>query len=233
MDAIPPKRKVFPIRPRARWLDRMLQSCVAILAINWVFQGMRGMQRKELTFRIGFGVLIALATGSLLAAAGLDMAASVTLAILTGHTANFFLNGQFWVCARYCQGYRGDAGRIVTATVGLARELAAMPWLDEVAFIGSRARGGRPSERSDIDLRLVFPPGLGAWWRVNLLMLRLRMNALREGLPLDLYAYDAPDAFLRFDQDEPLLLAKDTHGRLRRMFAARAVALDGQGAKVA
>ena len=228
-----PKRKVFPIRPRAPWLDRVVQSCAVILAINWVFQGMRGMQPKELTFRVAFGLTLAAITAMMTNEAGLDIAAATTLGLLTGHTANFLLNGQFWVCARYCRSYRGDAERIVTATVGLARELATLPWLDEVVFIGSRARGGRPSDRSDIDLRLVFPPGIVNWWRVNVLMLRLRMGALRDGLPLDLYAYDSPDALLRFDQDEPLLLAKDTAARLRRMFAARAIQLDSQGTKVA
>jgi hypothetical protein len=215
------KRKTFPLRPRQAWLDRVLQSCAAILAINWLFQGMRGMQRKELSFRLGFGVMIALLAAAPLAWAGLDPLPAAVLGLLAGHSANFLANGQFWVCARYCRSYRGNAARLMAASDALARELAGLPWLEEALFIGSRARGGRPADRSDIDLRLVFPPGLAGWWRTNLLLLRLRSSALRRGLPLDLYAYDAPEALLRFDQNEPMLLAKDSRGRLRRLFHAR------------
>ncbi|WP_027136308.1 hypothetical protein [Geminicoccus roseus] len=233
MDQTPPirpKRKPFPLPTGPLWLDRLQQSCLVILLVNWVFQGMRGMQRKELGFRLGFGAAIAALCGGLAAGAGLPPLAALAVGVFSGHSVNFLANGQFWVCARYCRRYRGSAARIAAASVALASELAALPWLDEVAFIGSRARGGEPSDRSDIDLRLVFPPGVRGWWRTNLLLLRLRSRALVQGLPLDLYAYDAPDALLRFDQDEPLLLAKDSHGRLRRMFARRAVDLEARPA---
>ncbi|WP_159716868.1 hypothetical protein [Geminicoccus flavidas] len=218
----PPKRKHFPIRPGTLWLDRVLQSCLAILAINWVFQGMRGMQAKELAFRIGLGVLLALASALPLGLTGLPALLAAVAGALVGHSVNFLLNGQFWVCARYCRAYRGEALRIERATWDLAQEIARLPWLTEAAFIGSRARGGRASDRSDIDLRLVFPPGVLGWWRTNWLLLRLRSRALVQGVPLDLYAYDRPEALHRFDQDEPLLVVKDTLGRLHRAFPGRA-----------
>ncbi|WP_191060993.1 nucleotidyltransferase family protein [Geminicoccus harenae] len=218
----PPKRKHFPIRPGAAWLDHLLQSCLVILAINWVFQGMRGMQAKELAFRIGLGALLALATALPLGLADLPAPLAAIAGILVGHSVNFLLNGQFWVCARYCRAYRGQALHIERATWDLAREIARLPWLTEAAFIGSRARGGRANDRSDIDLRLVFPPGLLGWWRTNWLLLRLRSRALVQGVPLDLYAYDRPDALHRFDQDEPLLVVKDELGRLHRAFPGRA-----------
>jgi hypothetical protein len=218
----PPKRKNFPIRPGAAWVDRLLQSCLVILAINWVFQGMRGMQAKELAFRIGLGVLLALAAAALLGLGGVPVPLAGAGGVLVGHSANFLLNGQFWVCARYCRAYRGQALRIERATWELAQEIARLPWLMEAAFIGSRARGGRANDRSDIDLRLVFPPGPAGWWQTNWLLLRLRSQALVRGVPLDLYAYDTPEALHRFDQDEPLLVVKDVSGRLHRAFPDRA-----------
>lgn len=219
----PPKRKNFPIRPGAAWLGHLLQCCLVILAINWVFQGMRGMQAKELAFRIGLGALLALAAAGPFSLAGLPAPLAGAAGVLAGHSVNFLLNGQFWVCARYCRAYRGRALCIERTTLDLAREIARLPWLTEAAFIGSRARGGRADDRSDIDLRLVFPPGLLGWWRTNWLLLRLRSRSLVRGVPLDLYAYDTPQALRRFDQDEPLLVVKDAGGRLHRAFPGRAV----------
>lgn len=228
-----PKRKAFPVQPNQAWLDRLLQSCIGILAINWICQGMRGMQRKELGFRAAFGLVFAMLAGMLMMTAGLQPALAVLFGLIAGHSVNFLVNGQFWVCARYCRCYRGKATRIDLAARRLARELADLPWLEEVAFIGSRARDRALSDRSDLDLRLIFPQGPAGWWRTNLLLLRLRARALWAGLPLDLYAYDAPDALLRVAKDEPLLVAKDVHGRLRRICAARVVILDDEQRNVA
>ena len=54
-----PKLKAFPIRPRSPALAGLMQSCLFILAVNWCLQGMRGMDRKELCFRIAFELLMA------------------------------------------------------------------------------------------------------------------------------------------------------------------------------
>ncbi|HEX2525793.1 MAG TPA: nucleotidyltransferase domain-containing protein [Geminicoccus sp.] len=218
-----PKHKHFPLRPAFAKLDRLLQSCLAILLINWVFQGMRGMQGKELSFRLLFGLVVAGIAGSICWSAGAGPLLSPCMGLLVGHSANFLVNGQFWVCARYCPSYRGNADAVALATTGLAGRLARLAWLSEAAFIGSRARGGAPSDRSDIDLRLIFPPGPAAWRRMNLLVLQLRAWALWKHVPLDLYAYDRPDALRRFDQSEPLLIVKDDDGRLRDMFPMRCV----------
>lgn len=215
-----PKRKNFPIRPRLRVLDRLLQSCLAILLINWVFQGMRGMQGKELSFRLMLELACAATIGFTAWRVGAGTFSPI-IGLMVGHTLNFLFNGQFWVCARYCQSYRGNARSVARATTDLATELSSLPWLTEVAFIGSRARGGQPSDRSDIDLRLVFPKGAAGWWRTNLLLLRLRARALLQSVPLDLYAYDRPDALRRFDQEEPLLVVKDVDHRLSGLFPRR------------
>jgi hypothetical protein len=216
-----PKRKTFPIQPRIVVLDRLLQSCLAILLVNWIFQGMRGMQSKELSFRLVLELACVVAVGTMAWSLGVGTAASLLIGLLVGHTINFLFNGQFWVCARYCQSYQGTAQSVARATIDLAAELSALPWLLEVAFIGSRARSGLPSDRSDIDLRLVFPPGTTGWWKTNLLLMRLRTRALLRSVPLDLYAYDRPDALKRFNQEEPLLVVKDADARLRQMFPMR------------
>ena len=78
-------------------------------------------------------------------------------------------------------------------------------------------------DRADLDLRLVFPAGAVSWLRLNLLLLRLRARALVTMIPLDLYAYDRPEALRRFDQRERLLLLLDRDGRLAGLYPRRAV----------
>jgi hypothetical protein len=62
-----PKAKNFPIRPRSPWLAGLMQSCAFILLVNWRLQGVRGMDRKELAFRVSAELLLA---GLLAAATG-------------------------------------------------------------------------------------------------------------------------------------------------------------------
>ena len=214
-----PKLKAFPWRPRSDRLAGLMQTCPFILAANWCLQGMRGMDGKELAFRLGLeAVLATLVAGALLEPLGLPAAAA--LGLLLAHSLNFTLNGQLWVCARYCRRYRGD-GQALDAFLGeTASALRRLPWLREAACIGSLGRTGA-GPRSDLDLRLIFPPGPVAWLRVNLLLLRLRSLALVRRIPLDLYAYAGPERLRRFDQREPLLVLLDRDGRLAAHFPGR------------
>jgi hypothetical protein len=222
-----PKPKAFPIRPRSPRLARAMQSCAFILAVNWCLQGMRGMDRKELGFRLGAELLLA----ALLAWAGvgmLDPAPAVLLGLVVAHTASFTFNGQVWVCARYCRSWRGDAPALERWLRAVAVELQGLTWLREAVCIGSRGdQGIVRGDRSDLDLRLVFPPGAGTWLRTNLLLLRLRARALLDRIPLDLYAYDDPASLERFDQRERLLVLLDRDGRLAERFPERVVPWPG------
>jgi hypothetical protein len=208
-----PKAKAFPLAPRAPWLAAALQSCPAILAINWCFQGMRGMDRGELVFRLLLESLLWLA---------LVPATGPIPALLLAHTANFLANGQLWVCVRYCRFWRRSPAALDRFLREVAGELRAIAWLEEVACIGScGAAAVARHDRADIDLRLIAPPGPVGWLRANLLLLRLRARALVRLVPLDVYVYDRPESLGRFRQDEPLLVILDRRGRLAELFATR------------
>ena len=218
-----PKLKVFPIRPRSPVLAGLMQSCPFILMVNWCLQGMRGMDRKELSFRLAVELLLALAFASLLARIAQPPSA-LLLGLLAAHTASFTLNGQVWVCARYCRWYRRDPAALDRFVHAAAAELRGLPWLREAVCIGSLGRTGLVGGyRSDLDLRLVFPTGATGWLRVNLLLLRLRARAFFGRIPLDLYAYERPERLRRFDQRERLLVLLDRDGRLRALYPRRAV----------
>lgn len=222
-----PKPKRFPIRPRSPRLARAMQSCLFILAVNWCLQGMRGMDRKELGFRLlaelALAVFLMLLAGRVLAPLP-----ALLLGLAAAHSLSFTLNGQVWVCARYCRSWRGDAAAVERWLQRVAAELQALPWLREAVCIGSRGDQGLiVGARSDLDLRLIFPAGATAWLRVNLLLLGLRTRAFLAGIPLDLYAYDGPRSLLRFDQRERLLVLADRDGRLAALFPARVMPWQG------
>jgi hypothetical protein len=208
------KIKRFPLMPSAPWLQAATQSCAFILAVNWCLQGARGMDRKELSFR--------LAAEALLAAGLMTAGVRADLALIAAHSANFTLNGQAWVCVRYCAFYRRDPAALERFLARAAVILCRQRWLAEAALIGSRGGGAQGfGPRSDLDLRLIFPPGPLAWVRTNLLLLRLRTAAFLRAIPLDLYAYDTPEALRRFDQRERLLVILDRQGRLAAAFPER------------
>jgi hypothetical protein len=219
-----PKLKAFPIRPRSAVMAGLLQSCAMIMAINWCLQGMRGMDRKELAFRLLLEGLVGLVL-ALVLSVWLAPASAVLAALFMSHSFGFTLNGQAWVCARYCRWYRRDPALLEAHLQRVTDRLRRLSWLREAVCIGSLGRkGGISGDRADLDLRLLFPPGLAAWLRVNLLLLRLRAEAFLRRMPLDLYAYDRPERLRRFDQREPLVVLLDRDGRLSRLYPRRAMA---------
>lgn len=226
MAASATKVKRFSWEPRSDRALALMRSTTGVLAINWLFQGMRGMDRKELAFRAGLEAALAVLLTLAGSVAGLGAPPAVAGGLLAAHSLMFALNGQLWVCARYSPRWHRDPAAIDRFGAALAAELRRLPWLKEAAVIGSRGRKATTS-RSDIDLRLVFPRGPGPFWRVNLLLVRLRVRAFVARVPLDVYAYDSPASLRRFDQDEPLLLVLDRAGRLARLFPTRARPLPG------
>jgi len=218
-----PKAKSFRFRANSPAALFESRSCLFILAANWLFQGMRGMDPKELGFRL---LLLALTTAlatwmilSVFSAPGLTAAA---LGLALGHSFNFLANGQLWVVLRYCPGYRREPARLARAIAALLDDVTRQDWLGEAVLLGSTvSRIETPRSRADIDLRLIFPTGFAGWLRTNLYLLRLRFVAACRGVPLDVYAYEHPAVLRRFDQSEPMGIILDRDRRLKRGFANR------------
>ncbi len=217
------KPKPFPLLPAALGRSPLVQNLAVILAVNWLFQGMRGMQRKELAFRLLLEAAVALLLLPPATATGLAPPAALALALAVAHTLNFLVNGQFWVCLRYAPSWRRDPAVLATFLAAAERRLRGLPWLEEAFCIGSLGAGGTPGPRSDLDLRLVFPPGFRNWWRTNLLLLELRGRAAISAVPLDLYAGDDLAPLARLRPGEPVLLLCDRRGRLARALSGRPV----------
>jgi hypothetical protein len=218
MRSVPAKPKLYPFVPRSEAMRSVMRSCAFVLAVNWLAQGMRGMDRKELTFRL-LAELV-LGAGLFAVLAGLDVAAAALVSAFAAHSLSFTLNGQFWVCARYCPSYQGDPAELRRFLDETAAELRQSRSIETAVVIGSLAEGAL-GPRSDLDLRLIFPPGARAWLEVNLVLLRLRAQAFARGIPLDAYAYDSVESLARFDPAEPWLLLADRRGEIARRFPGR------------
>lgn len=208
--------------PKSPFLVRCMQSDIGVLAINWFFQAMLGMERKELYFRLLFQATTTLLLWSLL---GFGYGA-LFISVIASHTINWTLNGQFWVCARYCAWYQGSRESLVRFMDEWFHKLEKQEWIEECLCIGSVGdRGLAISDRSDIDMRFVFPQGLKAWLKMNLLMLKLRSYSFFMKIPLDLYCYDSIKALEKFREDEGVLVISDRRGLLAEMYGGRFVSL--------
>ncbi len=200
----------------------LLQHCVVILAINWVTQGMRGMQLKELSFRLTLELILLLSVFGLLKSLGISVAFAFVVGAFGAHSFSYLFNGQFWVCARYCESYRRNPENLDLFLERVGTRLVATGWIEEAVCIGSQGRGqGTTTMRSDIDLRLLFGAGIVNWLRLNVLMLGLRTKAFLAGIPLDLYGYNDVSALDRFDQSEPLYIIKDAKKLIRARYRTR------------
>ena len=218
-----PKIKPFPLINTTSPLFALSQSCVFILAANWVMQGMRGMDSKELSFRILLEGSVA--TALLLAIPSyVNPWQAVVMSVMGAHTASFLFNGQVWVCARYCRMYNRSPSAIDSWLADRIAWLRSLGWLDVSLCIGSQGQGtGTRTSRSDIDLRLIFPPGGWNWLRLNGLLLLLRTEAFIRAIPLDLYAYDTIESLKRFDPEEPIMVITDRQDHLARTMGHRIV----------
>ena len=215
------KKKIYSWMPKTRFLRMLMQSPIGILGINWVFQGMRGMQQKELGFRVLLE-LILLITISMFLPEAWGVFIKFLVSLFIAHSLNWFFNTHLWVCVRYFPVYRRDPKVLSSYLAKEEKFLQSLPWLNEAVCIGSVGDSGDiSSERSDIDLRLIFPSGIINWFRVNILLLRLRFYALFLIIPLDLYAYDDINALDQFRQDEGMRVILDRQSCLSIRFVNR------------
>lgn len=207
--------------PSSPTLRALMQGPIGILVINWVFQGMRGMQLKELNFRVLLEVTL-IAAAFLVLPSDINFTLRLGAALIIAHTFNWLFNTHLWVCVRYFPFYSRDPEILKAFLAKTESQLQSMHWLGEAVCLGSVGDSGRiRSERSDIDLRLVFGEGFTNWLRTNILLLSLRTRALLQIIPLDLYAYDDEKALDRFRQDEGLRIIVDRYNRIKSRYGDR------------
>ena len=215
-----PKVKNFGWVPQSKALNVIMQSGLCILTINWVFQGVRGMQKKELLFRLVLEFFVTAMFFLILTSRGLNLYWSGVLSILASHTCSWLFNTHIWVCMRYMKIYRRNPDALCEFLTKVTSQIQEKKWISEAVCIGSIGdKGDVSSWRSDIDLRLFFKPGIINFVRLNLYLTYLRVWALFTVIPLDLYAYDNIDILNKFKPGEGIKIVKDDDGLIFQGFS--------------
>ncbi|PHS73128.1 MAG: hypothetical protein COB22_02345 [Cycloclasticus sp.] len=220
----PKKKKEFGWIPKSPLLLKAMQSNAGILIINWAFQGMRGMQSKELSFRIILELIMGTLFYAMIFGSKLDVGGALLLSLFMAHSVNWLLNTHLWVCIRYMKFYRRDPDALRDFLCRVSGEIERKRWLKEAVCIGSIGdKEDVTSWRSDIDLRLFFKLGLMNYLRLNFYLIYLRTKALFLIIPLDLYAYNDIEYLKNFKKNEGMLLIKDEQGAITQMYPEKLV----------
>lgn len=204
-----PKRLAWT--PRNARAQSMIESWPVVVLVNWVFQGLRGCDRKELMTR------------TLSAAIALSVLRSQLPALrprlVVVHTLQWLLHGNPFVVLRYTPLFRRSPyaiERFVAQTSRVMRRLKV-----DCVVIGSLGGQRGATRTSDVDLRFMYPPRLLGWLIGSAILIGLRLSALFSGMPLDVYAYDGVDTLGQFRGDEHVRIISDPAGALRSFYDSR------------
>lgn len=210
------------LKPQGRfegsWLGRVVQSRAGVIASNWLFQGMRYMNIYEVSLKL---ILDALPALLLIWWFGLRDVGWIVISILVAHTANWVLNGHFFVLMRYVRPVPktpGDFHRYVEALKGKAEGAA---YIDGVAIYGSYCRG-QLHEHSDLDVRVIVNRGFINGVAGALFCCKERFKAFFMAFPLDVYCCAGLKCLDRLRADEKPVVLLDRSGGLRDRYAETA-----------
>jgi len=184
------------------FLSFFLNSLVAILMINFFFQGARGKQIKELSFHFFFEIFIFLIINIFLE--------SVLLSLTITHLISWLINGHIWVIFRYSSFYRHNLDDLRRKFLFIIDELIKNNNVDEIILIGSFTEGfNNINSHSDLDIRIFFKNGFINYWKINYLIVLLRAYSFFKKIPLDIYALSDLSPLKHFKKNESIIILKD------------------------
>lgn len=204
------------IKPQGRLegslLGNILKARVAVIASNWVFQGMRYMNVYEITLKLSLDALLLLIALNYLVDVMLTVPALVT-ALVIAHTINWIINGHLFVLMRYVTPVAKTEKQFEYFIEKM--KAAALKWksIDAVAIYGSYCRGTL-HKYSDLDVRVITHPGVLNAIKGAVFCFFQRAVAFVSIFPLDVYCSDSMDYLDRLRDDERPAILFDFSGRL-------------------
>lgn len=124
---------------------------------HWVFQGILGMDRTEMTFKVGFNTAC-ISLAAYPPPRRLPIVARLTLAAFIGQWVGVLADGQLPCAAKWHGRARWDTDAVLDRLDRVAAGLLERPSVAVLAF-GSASRG-EPHAGSDIDVRVLRRSGL-------------------------------------------------------------------------
>jgi predicted nucleotidyltransferase len=189
-------KKHLPSFIKNPFLQKILQSNLAIVITAWIFQSCLYTAGKETVFKLSVTLLIT---------ALLMLWFSPVIALVTAHTLNMIFNGH--VPAMFTHMGLGNQSKesFMAHVQKIKERLENNSSVSAAYAYGSLSRGMYKST-SDIDIRLI--PAKGKWIRCLFVMFRERTYALMHWFPLDIYAFSREQLAFKMRPDEPPICLK-------------------------
>lgn len=202
-------------------LGRLLKTRLAVIASNWVFQGMRYMNIYEITLKLLIDILFIYVFYNLLSNY-IDIVWSLITSVLIAHTLNWVFNGHIFVLLRYVAPVPKSAQQFEDFIQQM--KIRALKWssVDGIAIYGSYCRGTL-HKYSDLDVRVVTRPGVINSISGAIFCLYLRLLAFFDVFPLDIYACDKMEFLDQLRDDEKPYILIDHSGRLADRYSQEGV----------
>lgn len=202
-------------------LGRLLKTRLAVIASNWVFQGMRYMNIYEISLKLLIDVLFAYVLFNLLNNY-LDIVWSFIASVLIAHTLNWIFNGHIFVLMRYVAPVPKTAQQFEDFIQQMKTRALKWSSIDGIAIYGSYCRGTL-HKYSDLDVRVITRPGVINPIYGAIFCLYLRLLAFFDVFPLDIYACDKMEFLDQLRDDEKPYILIDHSGRLTDRYSQEGV----------
>jgi len=199
------------------FLGKILKTRIAVIASNWVFQGMRYMNIYEISLKLLIDLVIVVLM-MLLVFNDSSFIISILLSIFIAHTVNWVINGHIFVLMRYVAPVPKTEKHFEDFIQKM--KSSALNWksVDGVAIYGSYCRGTL-HKYSDLDVRVVTSPGVINAVCGALFCFYQRFIAIFDLFPLDVYACDKMEFLDQLRDDEKPFILIDHSGRLSERYS--------------
>ena len=185
---------------------------------GWAHQSFFYLDRTQRIGRVVFEIVPTVILACLIGVSGGIPLSAVWLwcgSLLTTHTLNWVLNGNWWAGLLFTFPHLRNRGDRATCDYlnRMARRLKRDRSISGAMIFGSVSRG-QWHERSDLDVRLLRRRGLFHAFEGILVLSRERWIALATRQPLDIYLVDGIAFLQRMRADEPPVFLKKDDLRL-------------------
>lgn len=206
----PYKVKPLPVPIRNAFSYYLFQNKITLTAINWLFQGMKGMGNSDLIGKIILEVIFFATAFSIVSGTVLYRLA---ISFVYAHTFNWLFNSHFWVFGRYIGTTRTNIERFPKYLKGVMNRMQNCSAIDSIIVIGGASRQEGVKITSDIDMFFIRNQGFLSILIAMLITFRERFLAFATKFPLDLYLYDKIETMDKHRKDEKAFILKDAYSR--------------------
>lgn len=197
-------------------LGRILKTRLAVIASNWVFQGMRYMNIYEISLKM-FLDLVFMTILLIFFLNETPLISAILISIVIAHTINWVVNGHIFVLMRYVAPVPKTEKHFEDFINKM--KTSALKWrsIDGVAVYGSYCRGTL-HKYSDLDVRVITHPGIINAISGAIFCFIQRLIAFFDIFPLDVYCCDKMEFLDQLRDDEKPFILIDHSGRLSKRY---------------